>query len=32
MYMKNPEENGDSCVRRLADRPMTVADVITPNM
>ena len=27
--MKNPEENGGVCVRRLADRPMTVADVMT---
>jgi len=29
MYMKNPEENVDSRARSLADRPMTVADVMT---
>jgi len=29
MYMNNPEENVDCRGRRLADRPLTVADVMT---
>ena len=29
MYMKNPEENVESRGHRLADRPTTVADVMT---
>jgi CBS domain-containing protein len=29
MYMKNPEENVDSPGHTLADRPMTVGDVMT---
>ena len=29
MYMKNPEENVDSNGHRSANRPLTVADVMT---